>query len=180
LFTDPSPRPSQTRPRRLAGVPSRLPVPYSLPERLQDESGVGLVEILIVILIIGVLAAIALPSFLNQKTKAYDAAAKELVHSAATAAETYSTDHGGEYTGVSATELQKYEPTLQVCEGAPANACLKEGKPIENGKGYEVIAKAANTGDEFTIAMSSTGAITRTCTSPTGRSDCSGSPTSSW
>ena len=52
------------------------------------------------ILIIGVLAAIAIPSFLDQKGKADDATAKEVVRAAAQAAETYETEHSGNYAGI--------------------------------------------------------------------------------
>ncbi len=48
-------------------------------------------------LILGILAAIALPAFFNQKAKAGDAKAKEYVHSAQVAMETYSTDNNGSY-----------------------------------------------------------------------------------
>ena len=65
-----------------------------------DERGFTLIELLVVILIIGILAAIAIPSFLNQTEKASDAAAKELVHTMQVAAETYGTDNNGDYTGV--------------------------------------------------------------------------------
>ncbi len=42
----------------------------------ESEAGFSLVELLVVIIILGVLASIALPSFLGQRTKGYDAAAK--------------------------------------------------------------------------------------------------------
>jgi len=172
LFTDSPRRIASTLPRRLARTPARL------WERSQDESGFGLVEILVVILIIGVLAAIALPAFLNQKTKAYDAAAKELVHSSAVTAETIATDNNGEYTKVTKAELNKYEPTIQIAAGG-GNAYISTPTAPE-ANGYSVTATAASTGDQFTISKSSTGALTRTCTSPKGRTDCSGSATSSW
>ena len=51
------------------------------------------------ILIIGILAAIAIPSFLSQKSKATASQAKELARTAETTAETYSTDNNGSYKG---------------------------------------------------------------------------------
>lgn len=81
------------------------------------EAGFTLVELLVVMLILGLIAAIALPSFFTQRDKAHDADAKSTARAAQTAIETYATDHNGRYTGADAATLAEIESVLP--PGAP-------------------------------------------------------------
>ncbi len=114
------------------------------------------------ILIIGILAAIAIPSFLAQKSKATDASAKELVRTAETTAETYAIDHAGSYEGLSPTVLNEYEKTIQIAAGNNA-AYLTIAEPTEGGEGYKLTAEAIDK-HTFTVVRHASGTIERTCT----------------
>lgn len=67
------------------------------PRRLLSRGGFTLMELLIVLAIIGVIAAIAVPSFLGQQKKANVKATQASIHGLESALDYFATDHDGDY-----------------------------------------------------------------------------------
>jgi type IV pilus assembly protein PilA len=140
---------------------------FRLPKgHARGEGGFTLTEILVVMLVIGILAAIALPAFLGQQEKGKDAEAKSNARNLMSQVESC-------YTPKEDYRECSTEADLGGNLGIPYGAGPGEAAVTDSGQNSFTItavskAMTGGTNNTFSIVRASTGVTSRTCTAGPG------------
>jgi type IV pilus assembly protein PilA len=142
--------------------------------RGDDEQGFTLIELMVVVLIIAILIAIAIPTFLGARARAQDAAAKSDLRNGLTAEKTVYVDTQN-YDATQAT-MHGIEPSLNWAGAIATRPALNVvvGDVVAGDKGVVCLDEASKSGTVFSIGDIASGATAGTYY---GKAACPAAPT---
>lgn len=136
------------------------------------EGGFTLIELMVVVIIIAILLAIAVPTFLGARNRARDSVAKSSLRTALSAANVLYQDNQN-YTGATSTAMATAEGSLSFLDGNTATNDSTGPKVVSNyyASGSWAGATLSDSGTCFLIKVTSAGAVTYGTTSTTTNCD---------
>jgi len=108
---------------------------------LRDTKGFTLIELLIVVVIIGILAAIAIPQFASTKERAFDATAKSDVRNAMASQEAYFADN------------QVYAPNAMATGSFTTSTGVSISASAASAGGYAVTASHSSSSNSYWVQV---------------------------
>ena len=138
-----------------------------------EERGFTLVELLVVMVVVGGLAAVAIPTFQGQGSKGTDSEAKSMAVMVAKTIESCAAENGGSYQNCSKEALVSMEPSLKDAD---------DRLTVVAGSGtYEVgVMSKRDPSVSFTVKKAGDGTTTRTCLTNEDRGGCQVPRTGTW
>jgi len=120
------------------------------------NKGFSLIELLIVVAVIGILAAIAIPAYLGQQTKARRQAGSENIQALGTAMELYYQEHSNYGTDCSDTDACK----TQYKSFQPKTNYTFSVDVTADKQGYTITCASSDFGSYSSVTMDQNGTIT--------------------
>ena len=124
---------------------------------MKDQDGFTLIELMVVVLIIAILIAIAIPTFLGLRERAQNRSAQSDLRNALTAAKAFYTD-ADKYTGFNSTVGEDIEPALN---WNMATTATKGAVSVRGVTDTTVLLVTQSNSNDFFCIADSAGTIVR-------------------
>jgi type IV pilus assembly protein PilA len=126
----------------------------------EREGGFTLIELLVVVIIIGILAAIAIPTFLNQREKAWQKAAQSDLRNHATVVEEYFSENGSFPATQAAITVKPSDGVTVTLFGDADSYCINANHNKLTAQGVDYVLKSSTGKPQATFGTGAVAACT--------------------